>query len=489
MSNTQELRVLEQDMGAGAITFEDHEQGVTYLFVHPDQSFEWAVKNVLKVCPELSLSRVQDLVRTHCKSVVEMNERLGVDLVVPRFEAAPDAGVIPPAPVKISGQHRRPRPPRWAKIAAVAAPAVASGMLLAQWLSPNSNSTTVVDASVSQDDKAAAGTYRSDDFEEIADGGALKCDPVGAFEAKCVDADGKVMYSEASVGTSTAFTFSYDLEKIGFRLFSDADSAAAWVAEQANRELYQNVRQHGRVVLWGTDATRLQEWSRSISEDPHGIQPAVALQSQHGGGMLTSANAGPLPIRLAVLAFGTLGVTKETVKQAVTSEDAQSFQLLRAVALVLGNADGSQLGIVPSGPSDAVAVVADAPSGPAHDDKEPHGGTAPVPVPDSVSSGPVAGTTPSGGAVTTPAPAPAPTPSMPAPAKPATDPEPVTAPAPEPGPVAEQPVEDPAPVVTPPESPPVEDLPRPDTLPGPPVQEDPEGDGLSLDALPMQWAA
>ncbi|MGW0757064.1 hypothetical protein ACWD1Y_11350, partial [Streptomyces sp. NPDC002814] len=355
--STQELRILEEDMGAGAITFENYEEGVTYLFVRPKQSFEYAVKSVHKVCPHLSLSRVQELVRTHCKTIVEMNERLGADLVVPRFEAAPDAGVVPPVPMNATGQHRRPRPPRWAKVAAVAAPALAGGMLLAQWLnpSPRNTSSTSPAPSISQDDKVAAGTYRNPAFKKIAAGGAMKCDPMGAYEAKCVDADGMVMYSEASVGTSTAFTFSYGLEKIGFRLFPDAESASAWAAEEANRDLYQNVMQYGRVVLWGTDAERLREWGHSLTEREREEKDRARAASGAGPAlapmMAASAPITPLPDRLAFLAFGTLGVTEETIQRAVRSDDIQSVQLLRAVELVLGSADGSQLGIVPSGPA------------------------------------------------------------------------------------------------------------------------------------------
>lgn len=143
MTRTNELRILEEDMGADAITFVNNNEGVTYLFVRPGQSFESAVKGILRVCPELTLPRVQDLVRMHCPNIVEMNERLGTDQQVPRFEAAPAAGVVPPAQVKTEGGHRRPRPPRWARIAAVAAPALAGGVLLAQMIQPSSPRQTV----------------------------------------------------------------------------------------------------------------------------------------------------------------------------------------------------------------------------------------------------------------------------------------------------------------------------------------------------------
>lgn len=539
---TQQLRILEEDMGADAITFENFDEGVTYLFVRPGQSFENAVKAVLKACPEMKMPQAQDLVRTYCPNIIEMNERLGVDQVVPRFEAAPDAGVVPPVPMKVTGQHRRPRPPRWAKVAAVAAPALAGGMLLAQWLSPSAKdtSTTTSTPAISQDDKVAAGTYRSPTFEKIAEGGQMKCDPMGAYEAKCVDADGKVMFSEASVGTSTAFTFSYDMEKIGFRLFPDTESAAAWAAEDANKDLYQNVQQFGRVVLWGTDGARLGEWGRILEEQrrPQRNNARAMGEAHPAMSPMGYTSAEPLPDRLAFLAFGTLGVTEETIHQAVQQDDAQSVQLLRAVDLVLGNADSSQLGIIPSGPTDAVAIVADATAPPAGGSTETHGETDPVPVeptpdpsavtPDSGTTGETSTTAPadssSGGTATTPPPETKPTveppateePSEPAPTpepeqepavepkpEPAPEPEPepetdsrpgVAEPAPEPEPAAPQPApapeqpvaEQPVADVPPPF---VAEPPAPESPPAPPVAEEPEGDGLSLDVLPMQWAA
>lgn len=541
--SSQQLRVLEEDMGADAITFENFDEGVTYLFVTPDQSFENAVKAVLKACPEMKMPQVQDLLRTHCRNIVEMNERLGADQVVPRFEAAPDAGVIPPVPMKVTGQHRRPRTPRWAKVAAVAAPALAGGMLLSQWFTPGpaANSSATAAPSVTQDDKVAAGTYRSPAFEKIADGGKLKCDPLGAYEAKCVDADGKVMFSEASVGTSVAFTFSYDVEKVGFRLFPDGDSADAWAAEEANKDLYQNVSQFGRVVLWGTDAGRLGEWGLILREQQE-QQALVSDSGQQVVAPMGQPSALPLPDRLAFLAFGTLGVTKEAMHQAVQQEDTQSAQLLRAVDLVLGGADISQLGIIPSGSSDAVAIVADATAPPVEDATDTQSGVRPVvvipapvipapaptdpvvpPSSEKTAGPPTTITTPTGSPTGSTAPAPGTTPAVqppvpetapetiivapPAPetspgpvptpepvvSQPAPEPETDTeegaiAPVPEPDPVVPQPTPVPEQPVDDTTSPPVVEVPVPETPAAPPVTEEPEDDGLSLEMLPVQWA-
>ncbi|MGW7089981.1 hypothetical protein ACWGH2_41730 [Streptomyces sp. NPDC054871] len=507
-------------METDCLVFENTETGITAIILRPKQSLDNAVKAVQRLCPDLSPSRIQALVRTNCPTIIEMNERLGVDQVIPRVEAAPDAGVIAPAPAKANGTHRRPRAPRWARIAAVAAPAVVGGVALANLLQPSATpktATAKAAPSVSQEDKAAASTYKDPDFKKIADGGQMKCDAMGAYEAKCVDQDGKVMTSEASVGTSTAFTFSYDYEKVGFRLFPDVDSAAAWSAEGANKDLYQNVKQHGRVVLWGTDAKRIKEW-----EEPFLAEERRAAKAKLDRVHKTAAyevappeDAAPLPDRLAVLAFGTLGVTEESVQQAVYSDDAESFQLLQAVQLVLGNADLSQLGTIPSGVNDAVAVVLDADEQPKEPKGDPKTTTPSEPVVERV---PAPTAPPSTTPASNPAPAvgqpnpPAPAPDPAADYRPAEPPEtskpPVTQPdqpVPPADPAPDNPAPtDPAPPVTEdpatepgfdgepetPPAPPAQEEPGFGGLPpAPPVLEEPGLDGLGLDGMPSAWAA
>ncbi|MFD4933447.1 hypothetical protein [Streptomyces virginiae] len=498
MTNTNELRVLEEDMDADAITFTNNIEGVTYLFVRPGQSFGVAVEAILRVCPELTLPQVQDLVRTHCPSIIEMNQRLGTDQNLPRFEAAPAAGVVPPAQVKAEGAHRRRKAPRWARIAAVAAPALAGGVFLAQLLQPagGKTSSAAPAPSLSREDQAAAGTYKDPEFKKIAEGGQLTCDPMGAYEAKCVDSDGQVMSSEASVGTSTAFTFSYGFEKVGFRIFPDDDGAKAWTAEESNRHLYANVIRHGRVVLWGTDQKRLADWERSLAD--------TAFETQRARHTMMMTQAAPLklpplplPDRLSFLAFGTLHATEETIQHAVAAEDMKAVQLLRAVQLVLGNAPTSRLGLVPSGPDDAVAAVVDEP---VHETAVTPSGEAKVAVPQPT-------TRPTPKTVVTPPPAtepptvklPTPTPTPPTPTPtPTPEPEPEWVPTPESIPTPEpesrdgllEPTPTPTPEtdVHPKESHTPEPGADPGTAPAPPLGEEPEEDGLSLETLPPAWA-
>ncbi|MER7759494.1 hypothetical protein [Streptomyces sp. NPDC097619] len=356
MNHLPELRVEEEDMGADVITLTKQDEGVTYLFVRPGQSFESAVRGIQRVCPELTIAQAQELVRTHCPRVIEMNVRLGSGKSIPRFEAAPAAGVLPPLPGPADEATRRSRFPRWAQFAAVAIPAIVGGVLFAQLLHPLGNNgsteTSTGSPTASQEARALAGTYKGAAFQRILAGGRMTCDPLGPYEAKCVDADGTVMFSEASVGTSTAFTFSYGLEKVGFRVFPDGDAAAAWAAEEKNSNLYEGIRRDGRVVLWGTDEERLDAWAKSLArpaaegEAPGGPQPSV----------LGSA---ALPDRLAFLAVGTLGFAEESIARAPWADDTVSVVVLQAARLVLGSAHSSPLGIVPAGSDDAVAAVLD----------------------------------------------------------------------------------------------------------------------------------
>ncbi|MEU6632796.1 hypothetical protein ABZ905_31620 [Streptomyces parvus] len=530
---TQDIQLIEEDLDTDCLVWQNTETGVMAIFLRPGQSFDNAVKSVQRVCPELSLTHIQALIRTNCPNIVEMNERLGVDQQLPRFEAAPDAGVIPPAPVKPSGGHRRPRPPRWARIAAVAAPALVGGVVIANMFGSSGKplATPAASPSLSQDDKIAASTYKDPAFKKIAEGGAMTCDTMGAYEAKCVDQDGKVMSSEASVGTSTAFTFSYDFEKVGFRLFPDIESATAWSAEEANKHLYKNVRQHGRVVLWGTDAERIREWEKPFLEEERRKAERDGVQDMALSGLPQAAT--PLPARLANLAFGTLGVTEASVARAVHADDPQSVQLLQAVQLVMGNADLSQLGVVPAGPGDAVAVVLDAtneptamtdsskivlavgsetlpppvvvptrrpvsvvpdlpaPTAPVQKPAETPQPQPPAPDPVLEPENPKAETPKTGNEGSTPpvvVPEPVPVPEEP-PAEPAPDPVPTPEEPAEPAPVPEEPPAEPAPAEETPETPQADgaEVP-PDTTTALPEQEEPDA-GLGMGALPTAWAA
>lgn len=544
MSELQQLRVLQEDMGSDVVTLENFEEGVTYLFISPFQSFDSAIRSVAKTCPHLSLLEVQELVRTNCPDIKEMNERLGVDLPpVPRFEAAPEA--VPP-PVAEKGAHRRMRPPRWARIAAVAAPALVGGTLIAQLFTPAGRSDHAQGSqalSVSQADTPSV--FDDPTFKQYVKGGAIHCASVGQYAAKCVDTDGQVMLSEASVGDSAVFTFSYDHEKIGFRIFDSESAAQVWAQEDANKELYEHLTIKGRVALWGTDEARLRDWARSLEEQPTKNTSTMGGASPLAASASSSFSA--LPKRLAVLAFGTLGVTDRQVMALAAPATIQQAQTMRAVALVMGTAD-PQGNIGPgTGMGDAAAIAADAPHPPSGVSWTVNGSESSTPLPSDppVASVPTSTTTPQPDS-SSPAPAedttqPSAQPTTsestaePAPAEDTTTTQQPTAdtstPAQDEQPAAESQPEDAAPAPaesttteaepedttpaesTPAETEPADTTPAPaesatepaspapaeptapgegaqgqETTPAPPVQEEPE-DALSVETMPTAWAA
>ncbi|MFF4188129.1 hypothetical protein ACFYZ9_33540 [Streptomyces sp. NPDC001691] len=425
----QDLHIIEEDMGADSVVVEDHDKGVTYVFISPNQSFGSAVGRMTKTCPGMSQAEAQALIRKHCPSIREMNERLGTDQTVPRVEAAPQAGDVSAMPGTRLARERRWR---WARIAAVAAPAVIGGAAAAHFLFPSGTSADLArpSTSISAPNSVADATYNLPLFKQIANRGKMRCDSIGPYEAKCVDADGTVMFSEASIGTSTAFTFAYGKDKIGFRIFPTEESAAAWVQEDANRQVFDNVSMHGRVVLWGTDPTRLKEWRTALDSGPRFGNNASAMSSQS-----------PLPVSLASLAFGTLGVTEDRMVEAASMGGNESASLVYVVQLVMGTVPNEPQIPAVSGANDAVAIVVGAQDGASA--KETHGGVTAVVAAD-------------------PVPVRVPTPVEPVPA---TEPQPdVTRPPAKPTP---PPAPDPKPAVDPP-------LPEPDptkTVPVPPVAE------------------
>jgi hypothetical protein len=409
VSGLQELRVLQEDMGSDAVTFENTQEGVTYLFINPNQSFESAVKSVMRACPDLTLTEVQELIRKHCHDIVEMNARMGAaQQPIPRFDTPYD---LAPVPAEDKGAHRRPRPPRWARIAAVAAPALVGGTLIAHFFSPagdNAQGGSGNGITVSQQDTASV--FDDPTYKQFVADGSLRCQPLGQYAAKCVDEDGQIMLSEASVGDSAVFTFSYDDEKIGFRVFEDASDAKLWYSEDGNRRLYDNMKIVGRVVLWGTDTKRVRDWGNALATQS-------SNQSSVMGHQIPQSALSALPPRLAVLALGTLGIG-DTSKVKAPAGSIHAAQTLRAVELVMGLAeddDGRGYRNVPAGPSDAVAVAADAPRPPvwgAGNGVGPSAVASPSPVTDPVST----------------ATAPAPEPQPPAAASPAPEPPASTAP-------------------------------------------------------------
>lgn len=194
----------------------------------------------------------------------------------------------------------------------------------------------------------AAKPYVGPEFMDFSDAGQIDCKPIANLEAECTDADGMVMSSKAATGPdSTIFTFSYGSERIGLRIFGDADYAETWSRQDGTTELYPNLSRSGRYVLWGTDRERLSEYTKLL-------QAAVKNPSVAPSVMGSST---PLPPRLAALTLGTLGLDKQDVEAILYSPHRAPVNepVLLAAQAVLG-----VQGSVPrySGGEDIVAIAA-----------------------------------------------------------------------------------------------------------------------------------
>ncbi|MFE8971635.1 hypothetical protein ACFYMR_30580 [Streptomyces albogriseolus] len=114
-------------------------------------------------------------------------------------------------------------------------PALVGGTLLAHFFTPQrpDSGPDTAGVTVSQSDEASL--FDDPVFREYVQGSELRCDAVSQYAAKCVDSDGQVLFGEASVGNSAVFTFSYDREKLGFRVFPTSPDAALWLSEEGNQ--------------------------------------------------------------------------------------------------------------------------------------------------------------------------------------------------------------------------------------------------------------
>ncbi|MFZ3557239.1 hypothetical protein [Streptomyces sp. BH055] len=269
--------------------------GERHLFLSL-QPFESAVRQVSSVMPELPLEQVERLVREHCAELGDFDELLGP------IEPATPIGVAP-----LPAEPPAPRPRRgkkWA-IAVALVPALAGSWALGHFTSLKTGTPTAASApdatpSGVSDKQVSTGPepFSARDFLDFSKAGKIDCTESGNLEAECTDADGMVMSTKAAIGPdSTIFTFSYGPERLGLRIFKDAEYADTWARQDGSQASYDNLIQMGRYVLWGTDQNRLQEYVSLLKE------AAKTKSSTHVMG-----GAQPLPPRLAALALGTLGV-------------------------------------------------------------------------------------------------------------------------------------------------------------------------------------
>ncbi|MGW2496292.1 hypothetical protein ACWCV2_17540 [Streptomyces pseudogriseolus] len=438
----------------------DH-NGTHVLFLRP-QTFSSAVRHVRHVLPHITLEAAETLVRQQCPEFKDFDELLGLN-------AAPAPSVERPAdpPVKEDTEASRRKRTRRMVLVAALLPALAASFAAGRFTNTSDTTPAETKASTTPDTAAAdvdRAPFADSKFEFFAGSSQIDCDPISTLEAECTDSDGVVMATKAATGPdSTIFTFSYGSERIGLRIFYDANYAATWARQDGSRELYPNMKVHGRYVLWGTDPGRIKDYSDLL----------VAADWRPGPQPMGGES--PLPPRLAALTLGTLGLDNREVSQImaqpVVATDAPEMVAAR---LVLG-LDAAPPTIGHLG-DDIVALAAGI---------EPKPPAVPVtrPRPDADAGTGTSPTTPDGGS-TTPTPPPAtPKPST----EPTTPPVTTTPTPPTPPPATTKPSTEPTtpsagtpttpPVTTEPEAPTQPEQPAPETPPeeppGPPAEETP----------------
>ncbi|MGX1268132.1 hypothetical protein [Streptomyces phaeoluteigriseus] len=365
--------------------------GERLLFLKP-QSFDSAVRQVRSVLPDLPLEQVERLLREH-PEFKDLEELLGTVKSAPPHVTPTDE---PRRPVRLRGRAKR-----WV-IAAALVPALTGSWALGYVTADSRAGTTASapDTSPSPGSTVQPGAkpFVGPEFMDFSDAGQIDCKPIANLEAECTDVDGMVMSSKAATGPdSTIFTFSYGSERIGLRIFGDADYAQTWARQDGTTELYPNLSRSGRYVLWGTDKERLSEYTELL-------QAAEATSSVAPNLMGTST---PLPPRLAALTLGTLGLDDRDVEAIMYSP--RSVPVDEPVLLAAQAVLGVQTTVPPfTGGDDIVAIAAglDRPPGvslPAPADEpvaespqaeQPPAAPAPVDSPEPEQSTPPATSTP-----------------------------------------------------------------------------------------------
>ncbi len=414
--------------------------GERHLFLSP-QSFDSAVRQVSSALPDLPLEQVERMVR-ECGQFKDFDELLGP------FESAPPVDIAPSSAGQPEPARPRDRFKKWA-ITAALLPALAGSWALGHFTNSGIVGTA---ASAPDTSPSAAETKRAvqpfDDpkFMDFRDAGQIDCNPIDNLQAECTDADGMVMSTKAATGPdSTIFTFSYGSERVGLRIFYDAEYAETWARQDGSRELYPHMKVHDRYALWGTDPKRIDEYADLLKE-----------ASRHKASPTAMGGSAALPPRLAGLALGTLGLDSQDVHQllahpAVAMTDAPT---ILAARLVLGLHDAAPTWDEPGGDDIVALAVGIEPSVPPADSGE---GAVIVPA-TAPSTGTTRPTPPAEGSKTETPPS-------------STDTKPPTTPT-APGPS------------TPPD--PVDPVPSTPEMPAPPTAEtpDPEGDLVPVEQIP-----
>ncbi|WP_326724642.1 hypothetical protein OHT59_40130 [Streptomyces sp. NBC_00243] len=300
-------------------------RGERHLFLKP-QTFDSAVRQVSSTMPDLPLEHVERLLREYCPEFRDFDELLGPVGSHPLLDITPTRA----EPDRLA--RPRGRAKRWV-IATALVPALAGSWALGYVTgsSPVGTVASTPDASANDAVGAQVATkpFTGPEFLDFSTAGRIDCKPIADLEAECTDADGMVMSSTAAAGPdSTIFTFSYGSERIGLRIFGDAEYAETWARQDGTTELYPNLARSGRYVLWGTDEQRLSAYADLLRAQ--GPRPSSTTS--------TVGASTPLPPRLAALTLGTLGLNERDVEIILHSPHSALVDepVLLAAQAVLG---------------------------------------------------------------------------------------------------------------------------------------------------------
>jgi hypothetical protein len=214
-------------------------------------------------------------------------------------------------------------------VAAALAPALVGSWALGYVTAGSPIGTSASAPDPSPTNAGGAKPFVEPEFRGFSKAGQIDCMPIADLEAECTDADGMVMSSKAATGPdSTIFVFSYGSERIGLRIFGDADYAETWARQDGTIELYPNLSRSGRYVLWGTDEQRLSEYTDVLR----------AEETRRSSNVSMRGASTPLPPRLAALTLGTLGLNEQDVEAHLHSRHGMQVDepVLLAAQAVLG---------------------------------------------------------------------------------------------------------------------------------------------------------
>lgn len=339
-------RVRVADVGVdAALRFAD--DGAAELILSPKQTFESACRAVSGAMPNMHPDEVRRLVRRNLPDAMELADLIPA---TPRARAAGGGALR-----RHASAHRIVR----CAVASVGGMTVAGAFLIG-YAVHEPDTTSVASAPVISTDDLFTGGL----FDSFADVGG-KCEPMGKMHARCVDSDGMVMLTEASLGSdAVTYSFTYGGDRIVLKAFQDEDTSLAWARQRPTAILNGNkhLRRVGRYVLYGTDSKRIEQYVALLKQgrqDEPAMARRGAAKTLHLAPVAWVNPIDPLPQRLSALALGSLGLDDPTDVQRIAQglrsvPVSQRSHPSNADAVVLNHALMLTLGVTAQGSRAAV---------------------------------------------------------------------------------------------------------------------------------------